>query len=315
MTVFRRRENAPRFRGVRNRRIASTGIPSFPKAAYAMLAWLAAIAASASSATAKDYLVVGNPAACDLFDEYEQPMSESGKRLLSPGSPFEIVRERQLMGDQITQAMRLSHGSSTYYLLLDEKGKPLGLPPAASARRYGACTPLGDTVVVNAAAIKVSASYPPGRGGHTLEKGVSVVRVFSWRGAIFLQYSTAPPRFGWTGAGGVAFRNRSAERSGPADDGYAALHSRIMKRLDEANQRYGTLFSFFNDRTGLRKAAPRWDYTHEKKNHRYELRVAAATAGHFESSTRHIVADVERILIGKPFAARYDSGVISVSPR
>jgi hypothetical protein len=261
----------------------------------------------------RDFLVIGNPQACALYDQYEQQLPEAKKRLIPPDAPFEIVNERQVMGDQITQAMRLSLLSVPYHVMLDDGGKPAGLPASASVKRYRGCTPLYDTLIVAASAIQVTQNPAGGGRRSTLKKDDVVVRIFTWHGTTFLYRTGSRPVFGWTTAAKNSLRPLKKQRTGKNDD-FALLHLRIMRRLNEANELYDTLFSYFNRTTHQEKSAPKW-VAQTSKDYRYVLQGSAEVTAQLEKSNLLIFRDIEQILLGKPYLVTYRHGAMTIGPR
>lgn len=285
-----------------------------PRRFFTAILCCCAIAAAASP---REYIVIGNPAAADLYDQYEQSLSAAQKRALPRNMPFEIVEARRTMGDQITQGMRLSHLGTTWYLMLDEKGKVAGLPAEAAAVRYRGCTPSGDTLMVVLKSLPLHDRNPSGTGktGITIAKGEKVLRLFTYGNSGFYCKPGAPMLFGWSDAPRSAFSAPDKKISSAAPDEYAGLHERIMKRLSDANDRYDALFRFFNATSGQQKAIPHWESGREGTIYRYKLSGSVETIGQLEKSTGIIVRDVDYILMGKPYTASFGDGVITVRPR
>ena len=264
----------------------------------------------------RDFLVIGTPSACALYDQYEQLLSDVQKKALPANAPFEIINGRQLMGDQITQAMRLGLLGSVYYLMLDEKGNMAGVPQTAAAVRYKRCSPRYDTLVVTVPSLTLTQRPSAGGALGTLHKGETVLRIFTWRGSSYLLGSGSRPVFGWAGASGNILRPVAARHpAGVSGDAFAQLHLRIMKRLKDANGQYDTLFSYFNSRTRQEKTAPQWIAETTEGYHRYILQGSDEIIRSLESSTLQIVKEVEQLLLGKPYLASYRHGVITIGPR
>lgn len=266
------------------------------------------------AANATDFLVIFDPVSCALFNQYEQPMSAGEKESLPANAPFEIINDRELMGDQVTKAMRLSLFSTTYYLILDGRGNPSGLGPAV-ASRYNGCTRHYDTVTVAISSVKFYSRFPPGGKSVVVKKDETLVRVFSISGATLFLRLTTPGFFGWSNAPLSSFRAPDRKTSSQPEDDFADTHKRIMKRLTDANQRYDTLFSFFNTVTGQGKSTPFWQYSRNEALRQYRLKGSEETIRQLESSTRLIFRDIEYTLMGKPFHADMRNGTISIEPR
>ena len=143
----------------------------------------------------KEFVIIGNPQAAQLYNQYEQQLTSSQKKVLPHGMPLEIVAKRQLMGDQITPGMRLSFSNETYYLMLDEAGKPNGLPPSAKAQFYRNCIAIHDTLTIAAVSVPLTGNETC----HLLKKGDLVIRLFKNGQKHYLFYA-ASNRFGWTDA-------------------------------------------------------------------------------------------------------------------
>lgn len=278
-----------------------------------LLLWQSIITSLVSGGSGSDFLIIGNPSECGLYDQYEQPLPPAQKKRLLPGTPFRIVNNAQFMGDQITRGMHLSYHSASFYLMLDDKGNPAALPSSALPSTYRNCTPLFDTVLITAPAVKMYPRYPSSGNSTIIKKGERAIRVFSFRGSTYLLRSLQP-RYGWSRLNDGSFRRPPTnDRSKKSD--YTHLHKRIMIRLENANRRYDTLFHYFNSITRQQKSVPFWDYSENDGNHSYRLNGSRETVAQLEKSTRYIVDDIEAILLGKPFSATCKEGVITIGSR
>jgi hypothetical protein len=266
-----------------------------------------------SAKPAREFLVIGNPSVCALYDQYEQALTPTRKKALPTNAPFEIRDNRELMGDQISQAMRLSLLGTTYYLLLDDKGNITGLPPSASPVRYRGCMPGYDTLTVVAASLSLTRKPSGGGSIATLNNGAAVLRIFTWQGSAYVLSASPDPRYGWCRSSERLLRP-IVQKSASTGSDFALLHQRIMKRLIEANDRYDTLFSYFSSRTRQEKSKPEWvaDPTVDRQ---YILRGSDEVVTVLENSTRYLVRDIERMLLGKPFLVSYRKGIISIESR
>lgn len=257
----------------------------------------------------KEFVIIGNPQAAQLYDQYEQQLTPSQKKALPHGMPLEIVAKRQLMGDQITPGMRLSFSNETYYLMLDEGGRPNGLPPSADAQFYRNCTYINDTLAIAA----VSVPLADNETRHLLKKGDLVIRLFK-NGEKHYLFHAASNRFGWTDATLSAFSRPSAKKATVIPT-FNDLHLRIMKRLELANCSYDTLFTFFNTLTHQDRSTPKWIAAVKNGVYSYSLVGSAETVTQLESSTDYLLNDVERMLLGRPFSAHYRAGTITITDR
>ncbi len=277
-----------------------------------ILSWAAA---EINASPTRDFIILADPSACRLLDHYEQPLPDAEKKALPPNLPFEIVKERQYMGDQITQAMRVSLLSTDYYILLDESGKISGLNAKSSPIRYKGCTSLNDTVVVAVSSLKLTSKYPSGGEITTVKKGETVIRIFLYKGYYYLFRPGPTPFFGWSDAPKSAFMIPLTKDASVTKDDYSIIHSRIMRRLEDANQCYDSMFLFFNRRLHQEKAIPKWQYSVKGNLHLYVLKGPEGTVRQLEESTKTLIGNIEYILLGKPYSIDYKDGIIKVRPQ
>jgi hypothetical protein len=218
------------------------------------------------------------------------------------------------MGDQITRGMRLSHFSTTYYLMLDDNGKPAGLPTSASPSIFRQCTPLFDTVQIAVPSLKLYSGYPSSGKRTAIKKGESVIRVFHFRGSTYCYRPGSSPLYGWSTLRTGTYRKSPVQKQ-PEKSAYVHLHARIMKRLESTNRRYDSLFCYFNTVTSQQKSVPFWEYSEKNGIHHYTLNGSRETVMQLAGSTRYIVGDIEAILLGKPFSVAFKDGIITIGPR
>ena len=260
------------------------------------------------------FYLLGDPTAVSLIDQYEQPLSETQKKAVPPYAPFELIKTKIFMGDQITQAMQLSYFGTPYFIRLDERGIPAELSHDKLVRKYPGCIPKYDTLIVNQSSVAIYHSFPPKGKSFRIKKGETVIRVFTYRGASFLMYPNDKPAFGWTYLSKGSLRSPITSR-GKAADGFSPLHTRIMHRLQSADERYKILITYFNGITGQQKSIPHWSFSVEGDKHFYTLEGSPETVNQLASSTESIVSDIERILLGKPYSVYHEQGNITIKPR
>jgi len=282
---------------------------------HLILMFIVCSACILQAAALKEYLVISSPAAAELYNQYEQRISPSDKARLPVPLPLKVVAKKQLMGDQITTGMKLSYNSETYYLMLDDKNAPAGLPPSAGATFYTQCTDYSDTVTTVLPQVTLSSRYPTGGTTVTLAKGVDVTRLFSTGQATFVVTTLPPHRNGWVRTTDRTFSKRAVTAALPTSADFTTLHLRIVKHLNKINSTYDSLFTFFSTHTGRATTVPSWRSTSSKGTFRYTLSGTPETVAQLSSSTSYVVGEIERMLLGKPFQVQYVNGTITILPR
>jgi hypothetical protein len=257
-------------------------------------------------ADAADFYIFSSIAKVTLLDNYEQPMSESDKKALGSGFPLEIISSKITLGDQITDAIKCKHNDRIYYLLRDESGSFTG-SAKASFQKQSAMTSLWDTVELTSNAT-LSGTSPL-----SLSKGSTVIRIFQKSGST---YVFAPDRNIYGFIQGVSqFRKRAAPVSQPVKVTTTTIIESIRRRLDAANEHYASTFTFFNTHTGQQKSVPSWHIESDGSSIICTLKGSKQTIAQMEQSTSYIVKDIERFLLSKPYAVRYENFQIIISTK
>ncbi|MCX7726280.1 MAG: hypothetical protein N2053_05475 [Chitinispirillaceae bacterium] len=263
-----------------------------------------------TSSYSKDVLIIANPALCRLYDQYEQLMPLEKKKEIVKNAPFEIVNEKRLMGDQITDGIQLSLLGVTYYLLLDEKGKIAGVPPSAGIIRYRGCDFFYDTVRVIVSSVKVYSDYTGNVVCGELRKNDIVIKVFTYRDKTFVYFIGHKIFTGWVKGTTGIFGSIQQKKSVKKEDEFTEIHTRIVKKLNEANNSYKSYFEYFNKITGMEKSIPQWIFY--EKERKYVLTGSKEIISQLSYSTEYLINEIKKMVEGRKFGIIYNEGVISV---
>lgn len=280
-----------------------------------MIQFLVAILLSscAAIAAAADYLIIGTPPEAELYDQYEQRLSQSSLDALPGGIPFLIVSKKQLMGDQITYGMKLSHAGDAYFLMLDERGQLSGLPKTARASIISSCQPFSDTMAA-ATRNDLYGQHPRANKLLSIDKGDLVIRYLK-KGEAFYVKSIKNGTYGWIYPSPSSLVKPAPKTASVTTSSFADLHQRVVNRLDAANRQYASFFTFFCNHTGVHKSTPQWTFVNDGRVLTYTLQASAEIKNQLDASTRYLVNDIERIIAGKPFTVTSASGTITIRPR
>jgi hypothetical protein len=282
------------------------------------LSLLAVFSLSFSQKTA-DFLILADPQKYTILDQYQQPVSESGRAAMAAGTPLQIISSDDMLGDQITHALSGSFDGKTWYLQKDDAGNLAGVETKESRRIYKGCEIGSDTVeIIKDKALAFSEIAPgAGTGTHFLNKQEKVVRIFRNKDQWYLRRrSGRNAQFGWT-----SFSNPGAWRRvtvvAAVDTGISDyLQGRIVERFRTANDTYRQYFEHFNKVTGKDKTVPvwRWDMGQGNAIH-FFLNAPYRTGSGLEESTRYLVRDLENMLIGRLYDVVCDKGDVIVKPK
>lgn len=248
----------------------------------------------ASNAT---FLILGNSSVAPLLDKFEQPVNKNGANGLLPHTPLRVVTAHELLGDQITAAIRVTYNKNIYFLVINDNGTQKSL------HTFEHCTVLEDTVIVAATSVPLFRTYPPqSPASRGCKKGTAVARFFSTKGATYLRPLTGDGNFYWTTATSSNFQVPAALVPVKQHYNFTEYQQRIQKRLTQANTQYDSLFGFFNRITQQQKTVPHWEFSSQPNRYIFTLQGSMETTKRLAQSTRYLVNDIENILLGKPFS-------------
>lgn len=264
------------------------------------------------AATKADFLIVSHPQKLSIYNRYEQPLPESEWNQFLPYAPFQVIRKNELLGDQITEALRFSYQGNHFFLLTDDKGNIVNKTGVQYLKTFQQTMVYNDTVYLRSP-VSLFESYPSNGSSFSVGKDERVIRIFKYNSSFYLLHEK-PLRYGWYTGRSDVFRKIQvvpmAETVNTAD-----IQNRIQSRLDAANESYGQIFSFFNQVTNQQKSIPQWKLESTGSTITCNFVGSNLVSSQLEQSTRYIVQDIEQILLGKPFTVTYSAGRISIDRR
>jgi hypothetical protein len=260
------------------------------------------------SARQADFYIVSDLSPLLINDQYEQPLTTDDKKGIYPYSPFQIINKKELLGDQITEAVKCFYEGAYYYLLKDENGGIINAKKVSYLKQFSGST-IYDTVE-SKRDITISQQYPSGGTRHTIKSGQLVTRIFKSNGYYFIGTLSTPRHFGWCSENTSFTASKAVQESRKID--YTAYQNLIEKRLEAANEMYQSLFGYFNTMTNQDKAIPHWSLIIDGKVYRCILNGSKETISQIQHSTRYVVQDIENLLLGKPFSVNYSNNQITI---
>ncbi len=264
-----------------------------------------------------DFLIIEKPEAFTIFNQYAQPITNMEKKLFITFSPFQIVNEDEILGDQITTATRFSFHQKTYFLLKDDNGNYIGDNSNIYRKIFKNCKITGDTIqILKDKSVLFSEKYVSKRGSIYLESGDILIRLFKYRDSYYLIRTGKKSQYGWST---LSHTNswKHVKESVKRDLFILSdsLRNRIISRLQSANEIYIKYFDYFNNMTGQNKTIPRWNWKIEGNTVSCYLKGAYNCAKQLSESTEYLIQDLENILLGKPFDIFYQKGQINIKPK
>ena len=281
---------------------------------YSTIILLSSFAVSFSQTTA-DVLILSRPQDYTIFNQYQQPLSESERSLFVANVPLQIVKENEIMGDQITHALRFVFEGKTWFVERDESGNFAGDKGKQFRQVLKKCLIISDTVQIMAeGAVSFSEKFPPGAKGW-LRKGETVQRLFSYGGFFYVKRPAEKPPYGWSRFGVKTGWKRIEQGIEKPQELTTLLMEQIMDRFKAANRTYEEYFSHFDKLTGQEKTIPRWRCEAKGDEVHCSLNAPYDGTSQLDESTQYLVRDLENMLIGKQYEVLFDKGGIFIKPR
>jgi hypothetical protein len=265
------------------------------------------------SINAAEFLILSNPQNLSIYNQFEQVLSTPEKNLLLSFAPFEVVKRKELLGDQISEVLKGVYQGKTYFILKNENGNFSGNNASVYQKYIQGCTVLNDSVQLKRA-ISLSEKTTSGKITFQCKEGESITRVFQHNSSYYLLKRGKPGRYGWYSGSPDVFRKTKTIQKLEVSNTEEILPG-VQSRLNSANQNYEQYFGYFNDLTQKQKSIPKWSLKREGQTIRCTLNSSQQINTELQSSTRYILQDIEQMLLGKPYIVTYNPGEITINPR
>jgi hypothetical protein len=264
-----------------------------------------------------DFLILDHPQKYAIFDQYQQPVPQSGRDAFVPGIPLQIISSDDMLGDQITHALRGAFDGKTWYLQKDDAGNLAGADAGESRHIYKGCEIGSDTVEITKE--KAIAFSEIGKDRIFLNRQEKVIRIFRSKDQWYLRRrSGGTVRYGWSSFSNSGAWRRVVAAVAAVDTGISDyLQDRLIERFRIANAAYQQYFGHFNTVTGKDKTVPawRWELRPQAREVHFFLNDPYRTGSGLDESTRYLVRDLENMLIGRQYDVVCDKGDIMVRPK
>jgi hypothetical protein len=269
-----------------------------------------------SARQSADFLILPQPRDYTICNQYQQPATDDEKAQFTANIPAQIENSNEVLGDQITHALKFLFDGKPWFLQKDESGNFAGTGRNLRPQAYRKCEIVDDTVsVAEDRAVSFSEKGPLVRSSDFVRKGEVVERIFLYGSAFYSKRGTAHPVYGWcTASRASAWKPIAVAES--AQDAFGSFSSdQVVRRFSEANKTYREYFDHFNAFTKQEKTVPAWQCVVQGNQVRCTLNMPYRETSQLDESTRSLVREVENMLIGKGYEVIADKGEVVVRPR
>ena len=269
-----------------------------------------------------DFFLVNNPAPLTIYDKFEQSLTDLQKKALGSPIAFRIIESKTTLGDQITEAAKVSRSGETFFVLRNGTAFAGQRSGSTDVQVFKQCRILGDTVVVTSdnGIFGYKQISPLGLKVEIASK-TPCLKMCAWGEYVLVLTLNSPQQCIWIKNSdnslfskfkNAPLANMSVESSGQGLSEESC--ERLKARFSRANELYQKTFDHFNARTGESKSIPRWNFTCDANGGEAVLSQPYANNEALSESTKILVRDIESLLLGKSFSVTYQNGVVRISP-
>jgi hypothetical protein len=261
-----------------------------------------------------DFLILGAPGNLTIFNQFEQPLTESERGLLKPGTPVQIIETNTTLGDQITPALRGRFNGASVFILKDDAGNFIGDKAKKNRQVFKGCALVDDTVEA-AMAISLFDTYPLSGSACRIAKGEPLVRMFRYNQSYYAASPATATKRGWCPVSSVSAWRTIARVAAPQQILTPAIRTMLDNRISAANEQYRRTFDHFNRAANQQKSAPLWQSIANSAAPGWRLSAPYDRSRSLDNSTRYLIRELETVLLGKPYSVVLHEGEISIQPR
>lgn len=260
----------------------------------------------ALSSNADLYYIIEKPSSLIIYNQYESRVQDESTFL--PFAPFKIINKNDLLGDGISEVMKIDYLGKIFYLLKNDNGKLEGINSVGVVKKINAKSL--DLKLSSSGNKTVKSGGYPGRKTITSKFGKNATAILKYNNYYYLIDSNKS-LLGWSKANyWSVVKNKS--KSNIQKKISADYVEKLTDKITTVNNLYKKTFDHFNKSLNDSKGAPYWKMERDGDNLIFKLRGSKAVVHNLEESTQYIVQDFMNILLGEPFNVMYNAGQITI---
>jgi hypothetical protein len=261
-----------------------------------------------------EVILVEHPEQLRILNQYQQALP--GKSPADPFAPFVVVDPKATLSDGYTPCLRISCLGQEFFILSDDKGRLVGEQSAGLVLRLPHATIFDDSIAMLRSGSRL-VSPGQGRPSVNLHPGNKLRRLFATDARLFVELQGQPSRFGWLTPEGQR-RGHDWQLLEPEKAATPLLTPLLTSQLrgviDRCNSNLSLLYEHFNRSAEHPLQSPVWRFRADGESARCVLQnMPAGTT--YQETTRAIVKEFERILLGSGFIVQSTSDTITVLHR
>jgi hypothetical protein len=259
-----------------------------------------------------DVVIFERPENLVVLNRYQQRLGPEEYRRLLPYVPMVIVRAKDHLGDGFTPCAAVEIWREQYFLQREEDGAFSSRGDPGKSETFRDVSLSGDTVVLLRG--KALSARAAGTGKEfTVKSGTRAFRFFEHGSRTYARIPADGGRFCWVDLsvhpGSAEWRE--VERVSPGGGSVTDIFPRIQAVVDGANASLRRVYSALSRETGSPHAPPSFRLSKTPREFRCGLEPSSLSEA-YGTSTRALLADIERVLGGTGLHAAISDGAILI---
>ena len=206
-----------------------------------------------------DVVIIEEPRHLIAYDAFQQSLASSQLTVLRPFVPMKILKAHDVLGDGLTNCIKVDVDGNIFFLLSDDSGRLVGGNKLGTVKTYERKVFFQDTITILVSRKIIFMSFADGSQS-SLAAGERCVRYFENAGSVYVKRLGKDPAFGWIripvaeeGSWWQIVRTASVQL-----ELSSALRERMNGRILQVNQTLAQIYAVLNRESGKRLKAPQW---------------------------------------------------------
>lgn len=257
-----------------------------------------------------DFIIVENPSALRILNQYQMSPSEDHPLLKARNAPMQIIERKVTLSDQLTQAMRVKFMGTDYFMILDESGKFSGRDNAGSIIEQKRCALLGDTIRI--LSDQMTAKLAPKKATQlSLPTGSLYIRVYKKGNLFTLMKVSTTPEFYWSSLYPSSGWEKIKNVPQAIPETSSQVNKRILEKFQTVNNLYRQFFQQFNSRLGQAIEPPQWQV--EQNDNSITATLHGMEKSKLQQSCRDLINELDYLILGSRYTVSQRDNTIIIS--
>jgi hypothetical protein len=262
-----------------------------------------------------DVVIIEEPHNLIAYDIFQQSLASSQLAVLRPFVPMKILKTHDVLGDGLTNCMKVDVDGNIFFLLSDDSGRLVGWNKLGTVKTYERKVFLQDTITILVSRKIIFKSFADGSQS-PLAASERCVRYFENAGSVYVKRLGKYPAFGWIRAPGMEEGTlwKIVHMVAMRSEYSSALYERMNGRVRQVNQTLTQIYAVLNRESGKRLTAPQWSVDPHAESLSFVL-LPESALNNYPQSVEALKTSLQTYLLGTSYNAVSTGNKIDIKPR